>query len=440
MHLRHDVAVSGVRFDGVESARPAPGVLDAIPTASSIVVCPSNPVVSIGPLLAVPGIAEALTARRDQIVGISPIVAGAALKGPADRLLTELGFEASVVGVARWYASWVGTLVIDEADAGAGRGGRGRGRTLHRGPHRHVHRRTGRLAGSNRSRRPRWLTYRPAPSPGSARRASQRIRPLGRQRGRPVSRGRRRPCRSSPSPAWARYDPVTTWPSCCGCTGCVVARTGTCVVVTQKVVSKAEGRLVAYRSRRPRRPRRSWSSPSRCGSSRRRDELIIAETSHGFICANAGVDLSNVDEGTAALLPLDSDRSARRIREALHHRHGISVGVIISDTFGRTWRKGVTDVAIGMPGSPGSSISRGRWTHRVGCSWPPRCAWPTSWPLRPSWSWARIAACPRPSCAGSTRHGSGPRRWPPRSCGRQVRICSAECRPTGLRALPAQSR
>ena len=80
-------------------------------------VCPSNPVVSIGPLLAVPGVAAALQARRDRIVGVSPIVAGAALKGPADRLLREMGFESSVVGVARWYASWMGTLVIDEADA-----------------------------------------------------------------------------------------------------------------------------------------------------------------------------------------------------------------------------------------------------------------------------------------------------------------------------------
>ena len=115
-------------------------------------VCPSNPVVSIGPILAVPGIREALAARRDQIVGVSPIVAGAALKGPADRLLTELGFESSVVGVARWYASWVGTLVIDEADADAGRGGRGRGRALRRGPDRHVHRRTGRVAGPDRAR------------------------------------------------------------------------------------------------------------------------------------------------------------------------------------------------------------------------------------------------------------------------------------------------
>jgi LPPG:FO 2-phospho-L-lactate transferase len=117
VRLHNDVAVSGVRFEHAESARPAPGVLDAIASASSIVVCPSNPVVSIAPLLAVPGISEALAARRQQIVGISPIVAGAALKGPADRLLTELGFESSVVGVARWYASWVGTLVIDEADA-----------------------------------------------------------------------------------------------------------------------------------------------------------------------------------------------------------------------------------------------------------------------------------------------------------------------------------
>jgi LPPG:FO 2-phospho-L-lactate transferase len=117
VRLHHDVAVSGVRFDQAESARPAPGVIDALSAASAIVVCPSNPVVSIGPILAVPGIREVLASRREQIVAISPIVAGAALKGPADRLLTELGFESSVVGVARWYASWVGTLVIDEADA-----------------------------------------------------------------------------------------------------------------------------------------------------------------------------------------------------------------------------------------------------------------------------------------------------------------------------------
>jgi LPPG:FO 2-phospho-L-lactate transferase len=117
VRLAHDVPVRGVRFDGADDARPAPGVMDALEHAGTIVVCPSNPVVSIGPLLAVPGVEDALRARRPDVVAVSPIVAGAALKGPADRLLRELGTEPSVVGVARWYASWVGTLVIDEADA-----------------------------------------------------------------------------------------------------------------------------------------------------------------------------------------------------------------------------------------------------------------------------------------------------------------------------------
>jgi LPPG:FO 2-phospho-L-lactate transferase len=117
VRLRHDVAVSAVRFAGAEEARPGPAVLEALDTAETIVVCPSNPVVSIGPLLAVPGLRQRLTDMRHRIVGVSPIIAGAALKGPADRLLREMGFESSVVGVARWYAPWVGTLVIDEADA-----------------------------------------------------------------------------------------------------------------------------------------------------------------------------------------------------------------------------------------------------------------------------------------------------------------------------------
>jgi LPPG:FO 2-phospho-L-lactate transferase len=117
VRLRHSVAVRGVRFEGADRAEPAPGVLDALSRANMIVVCPSNPVVSIGPVLAVPGLRETLVARRDRVVAVSPIVAGAALKGPADRLMAELGTEPSVVGVARLYAPWVGTLVIDVADA-----------------------------------------------------------------------------------------------------------------------------------------------------------------------------------------------------------------------------------------------------------------------------------------------------------------------------------
>jgi LPPG:FO 2-phospho-L-lactate transferase len=112
----HSVPVSSVRFDGAETTRPTEGVLDDIARAEAVVVAPSNPIVSIGPVLAVPGVLEAVTARREQVVAVSPIVAGAALKGPADRMLVELGHEASVVGVARLYASFAGTLVIDEAD------------------------------------------------------------------------------------------------------------------------------------------------------------------------------------------------------------------------------------------------------------------------------------------------------------------------------------
>ena len=114
---RHGVPVASLRFAGAEGARPAPGVLAAIADADLVVVCPSNPLVSIAPLRAVPGIEAALRARRDDVVAISPIVAGAALKGPADHMLSELGHESSVVGVARLYAPIVATLVIDEADA-----------------------------------------------------------------------------------------------------------------------------------------------------------------------------------------------------------------------------------------------------------------------------------------------------------------------------------
>lgn len=114
---RHDVAVSGVRFDGAAEAKPGPGVLEAIARADVVVVAPSNPIVSIGPVLAVPGVEAAVLACRDRVVAVSPIVAGAALKGPAARLLAELGHEPSVVGVARLYRDFCSTLVIDHADA-----------------------------------------------------------------------------------------------------------------------------------------------------------------------------------------------------------------------------------------------------------------------------------------------------------------------------------
>ncbi|MCP4088007.1 MAG: 2-phospho-L-lactate transferase [Actinomycetia bacterium] len=113
---QHSVPVHSVRFEGAIDARPAPGVIDTINGADVVVIAPSNPLVSIDPVLAVPGVRAAIEARRHSGVAISPIIAGAALKGPADRLLRELGHEASVVGIARLYAPLVATLVIDEAD------------------------------------------------------------------------------------------------------------------------------------------------------------------------------------------------------------------------------------------------------------------------------------------------------------------------------------
>lgn len=124
---------------------------------------------------------------------------------------------------------------------------------------------------------------------------------------------------------------------------------GDVVVVTQKVVSKAEGRLVPIDPDDPLSHKALVEAES-VRIVRRRGDLIVSETRHGFVCANAGIDLSNVDRGYAALLPVDSDRSARRIRDGLRARLGVEVGIIVSDTFGRSWRKGVTDVAIGCAG------------------------------------------------------------------------------------------
>ncbi|MFT7473462.1 MAG: coenzyme F420-0:L-glutamate ligase/coenzyme F420-1:gamma-L-glutamate ligase [Verrucomicrobiales bacterium] len=121
------------------------------------------------------------------------------------------------------------------------------------------------------------------------------------------------------------------------------------LVVTQKVVSKAEGRMVEIDRDDPSGHKTIVEDES-VRILRRRGDLIISETTHGFICANAGVDLSNVQEGYAVLLPVDSDRSARRIRDVVRAKLGIEIGVIISDTFGRPWRSGVTDVAIGSAG------------------------------------------------------------------------------------------
>ncbi len=125
--------------------------------------------------------------------------------------------------------------------------------------------------------------------------------------------------------------------------------TGDVLVVTHKVVSKAEGAVVEIDGDEE-EFRRALIEGQAVSIVRRRGDLIIAETKHGFICANAGVDRSNAAAGTMILLPEDPDRSAQRIRARLGHHFGAEISVIISDTFGRPWRRGLTDIAIGASG------------------------------------------------------------------------------------------
>ncbi|MAK54174.1 MAG: coenzyme F420-0:L-glutamate ligase [Actinomycetota bacterium] len=126
-------------------------------------------------------------------------------------------------------------------------------------------------------------------------------------------------------------------------------QSGDILVVTQKIISKAENQMIDIDPNDPLSHKPLVERES-VRILRRRGDLIISQTKHGFVCANAGIDLSNVKRGQAALLPDDSDRSARRLRDGLAGRFQLDVGIIISDTFGRPWRRGLTDVAIGSAG------------------------------------------------------------------------------------------
>src|SRR5260370_9203553 len=113
---RAEPVVKGIRFAGVESAHPAPGVPEAIREADRILICPSNPLISIGPILAVPQIRDQLRAHKAKVVAVCPIVGGKSLKGPSDKMLAQLGHDPSALGVAKLYADFTATLIIDPAD------------------------------------------------------------------------------------------------------------------------------------------------------------------------------------------------------------------------------------------------------------------------------------------------------------------------------------
>jgi coenzyme F420-0:L-glutamate ligase/coenzyme F420-1:gamma-L-glutamate ligase len=139
--------------------------------------------------------------------------------------------------------------------------------------------------------------------------------------------------------------------------------TGDILVVAQKIVSKAEGRIVSLNSVIPSERAAAWAKAWHKDARavelvfreskrivRMERGIIIAETQHGFVCANAGIDLSNAPEGTAILLPLDSDASARALKDKLDAAFNTDIGIVISDTFGRAWREGLVNVALGVAG------------------------------------------------------------------------------------------
>jgi coenzyme F420-0:L-glutamate ligase/coenzyme F420-1:gamma-L-glutamate ligase len=141
--------------------------------------------------------------------------------------------------------------------------------------------------------------------------------------------------------------------------GTLEPRTGDILAVTQKVVSKAEGRVVPEGEG----GRSAWVEREATRIVARRGDLTIAETAHGFVCANAGVDASNVEAGFLTLLPKDPDASAGRIRADLERLLGVGLGVVVTDTFGRPWRRGVVNVAIGCAGVPALLDLRGSADH-----------------------------------------------------------------------------
>jgi LPPG:FO 2-phospho-L-lactate transferase len=116
---RCEPRLNAIAFEGAERARPAPGVIEAIEKADAIVISPSNPLISIGPILAVAGVRVALRKRRDRVVAVCPLVGGKSLKGPSDKMMAELGHEVSAAGVASLYRDICASLIIDHADEAA---------------------------------------------------------------------------------------------------------------------------------------------------------------------------------------------------------------------------------------------------------------------------------------------------------------------------------
>ena len=326
--MRLHAAVPALRIEpvGAAAARPAPGVLEALRGADVVVLPPSNPVVSIGTILQVPGIRDALVATPAPVVGVSPVIAGAPVRGMADACLAAIGVPTTAAAVAGLYADFLDGW---------------------------LDRRGGRAPGARRAGG--------APPPAAHELPAGHRRP---RRGRPGPRpGPRPPGDRGVSGSLAGSLQVVGIPGI----GEVVAgddvagllvdalhaqRTslgeGDVVAVSSKVVSKAAGlsapagereAVVLRESRRLVAARRTPHGTAR-----------VVESAAGPVMAAAGVDASNVVGDVVLLLPADADAAARELRHRLKELTGATVGVVVTDTAGRPWRTGQTDFALGSAG------------------------------------------------------------------------------------------
>ena len=308
-------------FEGAETAQPAPGVHRRHRAGSRGGDCPLQPS-TLG--VAHPGdprYSRALV-RSDRVIAVSPLFGGKALKGPADRVMASLGLAPGNQGVADAYPGLISDLIVDVGDAGE----------------------------TARHRRQRFIISTPAspsrPPPPASPTSCWSCRDLDLAAG---GDSRDRAGRLRGSEILAACDRAG-----------LTAEDGDVFVVTHKIVSKAEGRTARILTDTD---YRALIADEAADIIRRRGDLVITRTRHGFICANAAVDRSNTPEGTAVLLPIDPDRSAHRIRVGLERATGKAIGVLITDTFGRAWRRGQTDVAIGMSGVMAVLDLRGTTDH-----------------------------------------------------------------------------
>ena len=304
-------------------------MIEALRDARAIVIAPSNPLISIAPILAVPAVREQLAARTATCVAVSPIVAGRALRGPAAAMLESLGHEASPAGVAAIYQGLADVLVMDAAGRGAGSACRAAGHAGGGGGHHHARRRGAGAAGARGA------------GCGRDRGVKLEILPL-----------------AVPGEIEAGADLA----------GLLLAAApslerGDVVVVSHKAVSKSEGRVADLREVTPSARAIELAAPDgdpRLAEMvlresrrivRRRGSLLIAETHHGFVCASAGIDRSNAPGvEQVVLLPVDPDASARLLRAELERRSGMPLAVVVADTMGRPLRNGIVGTAIGVSG------------------------------------------------------------------------------------------